>query len=515
MAALKTQMSEVIGPAIAGLHGRVVKTMGDGFIAEFRSVVDAVRSAAAIQRRLAERNAEAAPDKRLELRIGLNLGDVVVEGCDLMGDGVNIAARLEGLAEPAGVWISGAAYDQLQGKLDIPLEFCGEQRLKNIARPVRAYRIRLDKKPATSRFLSHRTYSRTLWPGAAALVLALATVAWLFVSHRTAPGLVGRASLAVLPFANIAGDEATGRLADGLTEDIITDLSRYRTMDVIAHNSTERYKGKAVDVREVGKSLNVRYALEGSVQREGDQIRVTAQLIDAISDTHLWSERWDRPSKEFFALQSDIASQLGNRLGEAGVIDKAEQEAARRSRPDNFSAYELYLQGRTEALQMSAEGNKKAIELFERAVAADSRLARAWADLAYTRENSIQHGADSAVVTPRALAEARRAVEIDPSDAGAHATLAYILGMQGNFGPSEAEFDTALRLNPGDADILAEYSGWASGFGREERGAEAADRAIRAQSQLSDMAGLSVLLGIFQRRPIRKCFAHPGAAPQR
>ncbi len=278
---------------------------------------------------------------------------------------------------------------------------------------------------------------------------------------------------------NIAGDEATGRLADGLTEDIITDLSRYRNMDVTSHNSTERYKSKAVDVRQVGKELNVRYVLEGSVQRDGDQLRVTAQLIDATTDTHLWSERWDRPSKEFFAVQSDIASQLGNRLGEAGVIDKAEQETARRSRPDNFSAYELYLIGRSEALRMSADGNAKALELFEKAVAADPRLARAWADLAYTRQNSTNYGGDPGTVGAKALAEARRAVEIDPSDAGAHATLGYVLAMRGDFGPSEAEFDTALRLNPGDADILAEYSGWASAFGRVERGAEMADHAIR------------------------------------
>ena len=190
----------------------------------------------------------------------------------------------------------------------------------------------------------------------------------------------------MLPFANIAGDEATGRLADGLTEDIITDLSRYRTMDVIAHNSTEAYKGKAVDVRQVGRDLNARYVLEGSVQREGDQIRVTAQLIDAASDAHLWSERWDRPSKEFFAVQSEIADQLGSRLGGSGVIDKAEQGAARRSRPENFTAYELYLAGRSEHLRLTQDGNKNAIELLERAVAADPSLARAWAELSSARK---------------------------------------------------------------------------------------------------------------------------------
>ena len=174
------------------------------------------------------------------------------------------------------------------------------------------------------------------WAAAAALVLILALGAWYFQARHPATGIAGRPSLAVLPFANIAGDEATGRLADGLTEDIITDLSRYRNMDVIAHNSTDAYKGKAVDVRQVGKDLNVRYVLEGSVQREGDQIRVTAQLIDAASDAHLWSERWDRPSKEFFAVQSDIADQLGSRLGGSGVIDKAEQDSRAAFAPGEF-----------------------------------------------------------------------------------------------------------------------------------------------------------------------------------
>ena len=283
----------------------------------------------------------------------------------------------------------------------------------------------------------------------------------------------------MLPFANLAGDEATGRLADGLTEDIITDLSRYRTMDVIAHHSTEAYKGKAVDVRQVGKDLNVRYVLEGSVQREGDQIRVTTQLIDANSDAQLWSERWDRPSNEFFTVQSDIADQLGSRLGGFGVIDKAEQEAARRSRPENLTAYELYLAGRSEGARATPEGNKNAIELFEKAVAADPRLARAWAELSGALQGSMTFGADPAVAGPASLAAARRAVEIDPGDAMAHALLAFELAMQGNFAPSEAEFDRALRLNPGDAELLALYAAWPSTFGHPERGSEAADRAIR------------------------------------
>lgn len=326
LSALKAHMGVLIRPAIAAHHGRVVKTTGDGILAEFGSVVDAVRCAVAVQRGIAERNVAVAADKRLLFRIGINLGDVVIEGADLLGDGVNIAARLEQMAQPGGVLLSGTAYDQLQGKLDVPLEFVGEQHVKNIARPVRAYRVLLDGRRVGWWPGFRRVRRRAALAAAVLLAAILGGTAWYFWPHQ--PGLAVRASLAVMPFANIAGDDATGRLADGLTEDIITDLSRNREMDVIAHNSTEVYKGRPVDLRQVGKDLNVRYVLEGSVQREGDQIRIAAQLIDANSGTHLWSERWDRPAQDFFAVQTEIADQVANRLGGGGgIIHETEHEA--------------------------------------------------------------------------------------------------------------------------------------------------------------------------------------------
>ena len=492
LARLRLLRSDLIDPTIAVHHGRLVKRTGDGLIIEFRSVVDAVRCAIEVQRAMVERNASVSPDKRIDFRVGIHLGDVVEESDgDLMGDGVNIAARLEGVCEPGSVCLSEDAYRQVRDKLKESFVALGEKALKNIARSVRIYSLEVGKpkaaldatlseKPPGSRLRLPGIGGRTRWIAMAALVLALAAGAWHFAPRHSSPGLAGRASLAVLPFANIAGDEATGRLADGLTEDIITDLSRYRTMDVIAHSSTEQYKGNAVDVRQVGKDLNVRYVLEGSVQREGDQIRVTAQLIDANTSAHIWSERWDRPSKEYFALQTDIADQLGNRLGGAGAIEKAELEAARRSRPENLTAYELYLAGRSEALRMTLLGVKNAIELFERAVAADPRLSRAWGELAVARMTLMDMvGADPAVALPPVRAAAQRAVELDPGDAGAHLALGWALGFQGDLGTSEAEFDTALRLNPGDAEILAGYSAWAVTFGHPERAAEAADHAIR------------------------------------
>jgi adenylate cyclase len=450
---LRGLRSDLIDPAIDAHRGRIVKRTGDGSLIEFRSVVDAVRCAIEVQTGLAERNAGLPPERRIEFRVGIHLGDVVEESDgDLMGDGVNIAARLEGIAAPGAICLSEDAYRQVKGRLDLAVSDLGLIQLKNIADPVRVYSLEVGKpaqaKPAKEASRPKKTPGSSSWSRvvrgrilsavAAALVVVLALGAWHFLPRHSVPGLVSRPSLAVLPFANIAGDEATGRLADGLTEDIITDLSRYRNMDVIAHNSTEAYKGKAVDARQVGKDLNVRYVLEGSVQREGDQIRVTAQLIDANSDAHLWSERWDRPSKDFFAVQNDIADQLGSRLGGFGVIDKAEQEAARRSRPENLTAYELYLAGRSENSLASPEGNKNAIELFEKAVAADPRLARAWAELSGALQGSMTFGADPAVAGPASLAAARRAVEIDPGDAMAHAHLAFDLAMQGNFAPKRS-----------------------------------------------------------------------------
>jgi TolB-like protein/class 3 adenylate cyclase len=495
LARLRALRSDLIDPTISVHHGRIVKRTGDGSVIEFRSVVDAVRCALEVQHTMVERNAGVALDKRIEFRIGIHLGDVVEESDgDLMGDGVNIAARLEGVCDPGAVCLSEDAYRQVKGRLDLAVTDLGQTQLKNIAEPIRIYSLEVGKpaqaKPTTeakppeklpvSRSRPQVVGGRLRSAAAAALALIIALSAWYFEARRPATGIAGRASLAVLPFANIAGDEATGRLTDGLTEDIITDLSRYRDMDVIAHNSTEQYKGKAIDVRQVGKELNARYVLEGSVQRDGDQIRVTAQLIDATTDTHLWSERWDRPSKEFFAVQSDIAEQVGTRLGGFGVIEKAERAVARRSRPENFSAYELYLAGRREHLSLTKDGNKNAIELFEKAVAADPGLARAWSELSSARSYSVLCcGADPAVANAAALSAARRAVEADPRDAMAHAQLGWALSNLGEFGPSEAEYETALRLNPGDAEVLAMYSVVAPSFDHSERGAEAADHAIR------------------------------------
>lgn len=273
------------------------------------------------------------------------------------------------------------------------------------------------------------------------------------------------------------GDRAAG--ADGINEDIITDLSRFRELDVIAQSSTAVYKGKPTDVREIARALNVRYVLEGSIQRQGDQVRVTTQLIDATTGTHVWSERWDRPAADVFAVQTEIAEQAASRIGGGGAIPEAESRAARRARPTNLSAYELYLLGQQETDRQTKASVADAIRLLEQAVAKDPGRARAWAVLAWAYVSAANHGVDPEANSRAALAAAQRAVELDPMDPDAHAALGAIVGNKGDFPRAKAEFETALHLNPGDAETLTHYAGWASTFGEPERGAEAADRAFR------------------------------------
>jgi TolB-like protein/class 3 adenylate cyclase len=477
LSALKNLRHDVIEPLLAEHHGRIVKLMGDGAIAEFGSVVDAVACAVAVQKRVAEQQADVPAERRIVFRVGINLGDVVVEGEDLLGDGVNIAARLEQICEPGGVLISGTAYDHLQGKLDVPLGFAGEQRVKNIDRPIRTYRVRLEGTPAKkSRPFAPRI--RTLVAAALTLLLALAGVTWWLWPRE--PVYAGKPSVAVLPFVNLGGSEATGRLADGMTEDIITDLARFPEFKVVARNSTSVYKGQAVDAREVSKALAVGFVLEGSIQRQGERIRITAQLIDGKTGAHVWSERWDRPANDIFAVQTEIAEQVTNRLGGgAGLIQTAGREIARRKRPDNLSAYELYLLGTEKLEQMTRSDIEESIRLLTRAVELEPGLARAWLELSHAQDLLIRFGADRTAASRAAMAAAERAVAFDPSDAEAHAALAMRLGERGELARAKATFNTALNMSPGSAELLTFYSGWASTFGEPERGAEAADQAIR------------------------------------
>ncbi|MFO1075970.1 MAG: adenylate/guanylate cyclase domain-containing protein, partial [Geminicoccaceae bacterium] len=478
LAAIRELRDQAIGPLLAEHKGRIVKLMGDGAIVEFASVVDAVACAVAIQQAVAERQAESLPERRIVFRIGINLGDVVVDGDDLLGDGVNVAARLEQLCEPGGVLVSGTAFDHLQGRLGLPLEFTGEQQVKNIAWPVRAYRVRLDGGRPRSSGRLRRARPRVV--AALACGLALLAVAggvrWL-LGRTDAPV---EPSIAVLPFEDLGGDDATGRLADGITEDIITDLARFRDLAVIARNSTAVYRNRPDDVRRIGRDLGARFVLEGSIPRQGGQVRVTAQLIDAGSGAHVWSEQWDRPIEDVFAVQTELADRVAGQLGGyTGTILATDRATAARKRPSDLSAYDLYLLAVERKQRETKESIAEAVALLERSLAIDPDFARAWMVLGSCYAVSLRWSDDWNGTHARYEENMRRAVELDPMDAEARAGLGFALAHDGDMAQAEAEFQEALRLNPNSADVLARYALWQSTFGKPDEGAVMAERAIR------------------------------------
>jgi TolB-like protein/class 3 adenylate cyclase len=419
---LKAHLRELVGPKIEEHRGRTVKNTGDGMIVEFSSVVDAVRCAAEIQRAMIEHNADIPEDKRINFRIGINLGDVIVEPEDIFGDGVNIAARLEALAEPGGICISRVVRDQIRDKLPYPFEDMGQQTVKNIARPIHVYRLDADgKSPATEA------------PEAAS---------------KSPPLLPDKPSIAVLPFANISGDPEQEYFADGMVEEIITALNRIRWLFVIARNSSFTYKGQAVDVKQVGRELGVRYVLDGSVRKAGNRVRITGQLIDAATGAHLWADRFDSLIEDVFELQDKVASSV------AGVIEPALQaaETARSAnRPTNdLTAYDLYLRAYAMYLS-SARQIPEALRLMEQAIERDPRYGSALAWAAHCcyrllvdhrsehREADRLKGADFA----------RRVLEVAGDDPGVLAHAAHALAYFGeDIGAMMALVDRALALNP-------------------------------------------------------------------
>jgi TolB-like protein len=351
LAALRSLKQGVLEPLLAEHRGRLVKLMGDGLIAEFGSVVSAVACAAAVQRQLASRQEQVPPERRIVLRIGINLGDVVVEGDDLLGDGVNIAARLEQACPRGGVLISGTAHDQLQGKLDVRFESVGELRLKNIARPVRAYRMALKGTP----------------------------------TPEAAIAFADKPAVAVLPFEDMSGDPGQAYFSDGITEDIITELSRFRHLMVIARSSSFSFRGKSMDVREIGRMLGAGYVVEGSIRRAGDRIRLTAQLIDAATGTHLWAERYDRALEDVFAVQEEVAQSITATVAQRIIEDS--DVVARRRQPGDIRAYDLFHQGNRLSDVFTPDAQEKAQALFEQVLRIDPGFARAHTGLAWIHLN--------------------------------------------------------------------------------------------------------------------------------
>ena len=493
LAALKTHRKEIVDPRIAAHGGRVVKLMGDGMLVEFPSVVEAMQCAVEIQRAMAERNAAVPEDRRVEFRIGINLGDVIVDGDDIHGDGVNVAARLEALAEPGGICIRRAVRNQVRDKLPYTYEDLGEIEVKNIARPVRVFQVVIDEAD-TAPAAAARTRKPWMWPAIAAavvVVMAGAVALWLEPwAPRVEPAsleqmafpLPDKPSIAVLPFDNMSGDPDQDYVADGFTENIITALSRNKAMFVIARNSTFTYKGKAVKVKQVAEDLGVRYVLEGSVQRSGDKVRVTAQLIDATGGSHVWAERYDRAWDDIFAVQDEIARSIAATLsGYKGTLQQAEYERALRKSPDTLTAHDYVIRGIVHKDRFTREDNLIAIEMFEKAIALapDFALGYAWLSWAQVIEVFMGWSETPEETVGLAFELAQKAISLDPSLDVARWALggAYLTALDS--AQSLVAMERALELNPNNADILADTVWPLAYLGRADEGIANVERAMR------------------------------------
>jgi adenylate cyclase len=448
LTALKDVRTGFIDGKIAEHKGRIVKLTCDGILAEFPSVVSAVACATELQRGMCKRNTDLPQNRHIQFRIGVNLGDVIVEGEDIYGDGVNIAARLEALAKPGGICVSAIVYDQVLGKLECDFEDIGEQSLKNIARPVQVYRVRDASAAITS-------------PPARA----------------TLP-LPDKPSIAVLPFANLSGDPEQEYFADGMVEEIITALARIRWLFVIARNSTFTYKRRAIDVKQVGHELGVRYLLEGSVRKGSNRVRITAQLIDATNGAHLWADRFDGLLEKVFELQDNVA------ISVAGVIEptlrQTEIERAQRKGPDSLDAYDLYLRALPHSFTAMPEDADKALTLLLKAVELEPDFAAAHAIIAWCHEQRYLRGGLQEETRDAALRHARRAMAAGREDPAALATAGFVIAAAGrDYETALIAFDRSFALSSSSALALGFSSLVRAWMGDNAIAIEQAKRALR------------------------------------
>ncbi len=486
----------IIDGLVASHNGRVFGSAGDSFIAEFASPVEAVRCAVDIQRELEAHNVDLPDDRRMRLRIGVNLGDVIVEGDNLLGDGVNIAARLETIADPGGISLARSVFDQVKKQLDLGYEYLGEHEVKNIAEPVLVYRV-LTEPEAAGKVIGEKKRAKQSWKrmALAAVVFVLIVVTgvslWLrpwqatmepASVERMAFPLPDKPSIAVLPFANMSDDTSQEYFADGLTEDLITDLSKVSGLFVIARNSTFAYKGKTHDVRQVAEELGIRYVLEGSVRRAGDQVRINAQLIDATTGGHLWAERYDGGLSDVFGLQDSITRKIVAVL--AVKLTAGEEAATARKETTNAQAYDAFLKGWKQYLRQTPASLHEAITNFEKAVGLDPDYSRAYAALSatywqiqkrYWHEKfgfSRQH--DARFKAEEFLEKAKR----QPTALG-HQVAAAMLSQQGRHTEAIAEGGNAIGVDPNDADSYVALAGALSLAGKPEEALQLVKKAMR------------------------------------
>jgi adenylate cyclase len=448
---LKSMRRELLDPKIAEHRGRVVKTTGDGLLVEFASVVDAVRCAVAVQRAMPERNTGVAADSRIELRIGINLGDVIVEGDDLYGDGVNIAARIEALADAGGVFVSNTVHDHVRDRLPFAFDNLGEQQVKNIARPVRVYRVRTSPTPSPAR-RGPPSLSRTAGEGAERQRREAGEG-----SSPVLP-LPEKPSIAVLPFANMSGDPEQEYFADGMVEEIITGLSRVGWFFVIARNSSFTYKGRAVDIRQVGRDLGVRYVLEGSVRKAGNRVRITGQLIDATDGRHVWADRFDGDLDDIFELQDRITHSVVAAI--TPTLRRAEFARAWAKPTSNLAAYDLYLRALERHYTQLRPATDVAIELLQRAIEMDPGYAGAKALLSTVYVWRTSAGWSNPAEARTAIALARDVVSSGPDDPDALGNAAHTFSyLAHDYERALAILARAIKLNPNSAQTLS-ITGW-------------------------------------------------------
>ena len=513
---LKVLRKDVVEPTIAEYHGRIVKLMGDGILVEFASVVDAVECAAAIQKGIAARQGEVPVDQRVAFRIGINIGDIIIEDGDIYGGGVNIATRLESLAEPGGICVSQTVYNHVQDKVEFGFEQAGEHRFKNIPEPVVVYRVVIDPGPIAKTFgLKRAGTPKGHWAALAAAAVVLLAAGGIAVwvqpwrsaveaeatSYQTEPWeLPAQPSIAVLPFENLSGDPEQAYFADGITTDITTDLSKFSTLFVIAANSSFRYKGRAVKVQDVARDLGVRYLLEGSLQRTGDTLRINANLIDATTGRHVWAERYERSTENVLVVQKEIAQNIVGVIGSGGgELQHAELARIARVPTKDLRAYDLYLRGVTYNYRKTKEDNARARQMFEKAIQADPDYARAMAECSLTYLNDVFNDwTDSRQEwLQRAEELARRAIEINSSEPWGFVALGLIYQLKAQNDQALPLLEKAHALNPNDY-YLKEALGYAVAYaGSAERGVELLERAQRLNPYHTDEHPRSLVMAYF------------------
>jgi len=454
LARLKSVRMELIDPAIANCKGRLIKTTGDGLLVEFQSVTEALRCAVDFQQRMARRNRDMPASRTLLYRIGINLGDVIVEDGDIFGDGVNVAARLESIAEPGGICISAAVRDQVADRLDVGYEDLGEQQVKNIKRPIRVFKVLLDSEA----------------PGSNKQAATEAAV----------PRMDARKpSIAVLPFLNMSGDPEQEFFADGLTEDIITELSRFRQLLVISRNAVFVHKGKPVKAQQIAREFGVDYVVEGSVRKAVSRVRVTVQLIDGETETHLWAERYDRALEDIFAIQDEVTSSIAATL--FGRVEAAKQDRVQRKPTENMAAYEYVLTGKVLHHWSNREANAKAVQMLDRAIELDPNYAHAHAWKGCVIGQAWMNGwsEDPAATLKLISGELKTALALDDNDADVHRILAALNLIFNAHDKAIYHQDRALSLNPNSDLIVVQQGEVLTWLGKAEEGIEWIRRAMR------------------------------------